>query len=34
MLAVTDSASEALKEVLKSDQARGKYLIIFFQGYG
>ena len=34
MLAVTDSASSALQDVLKSEQASGKHLIIFFQGYG
>lgn len=34
MLAVTDSASAALAQVMNSDQAQGKHLIIFFQGYG
>jgi len=34
MLSVTDSASVNLQTVLGSDQARGKHLIIFFQGYG
>lgn len=34
MLEITDSASTALQGVLKSDQAQGKHLIIFFQGYG
>jgi hypothetical protein len=34
MLAVTDSASTQLSAVLNSDQAKGKQLIIFFQGYG
>ena len=34
MLAVTDSASSQLKTVLDSPQAKGKHLIIFFQGYG
>ena len=34
MLAVTDAASTQLQAILTSDQARGKHLIIFFQGYG
>lgn len=34
MLVVTDSASAQLKTVLGSDQAKGKNLIIFFQGHG
>jgi hypothetical protein len=34
MLAVTNSASTQLSAVLNSDQAKGKHLIIFFQGYG
>jgi hypothetical protein len=34
MLNVTDTASTELKNVLASDQAKGKSLIIFFQGHG
>jgi hypothetical protein len=34
MLSVTDSASTQLSLVMNSAQAQGKYLIIFFQGYG
>jgi hypothetical protein len=34
MLAVTDTASTQLQTVMGSAQAQGKYLIIFFQGYG
>lgn len=34
MFEVTDSASEELKKVMDSEQAKGKELVIFFQGYG
>ncbi len=34
MLVVTDSASTELKKVFDNDQARGKYLILYFQGAG
>ena len=34
MLKVTDSASEELKKVINSEQAKGKELVITFQGYG
>ncbi len=34
MLVVTDKASEELKKVLESDNSKGKYLILYFQGAG
>jgi len=34
MLQVTPSASQELKKVLESEQAKGKQLIVFFQGFG
>ncbi len=34
MLVVSDLAKENLQKVLESDQAKGKNLIIFFQGHG
>ena len=34
MLVVSDTASTELKNVLASDQAKDKNLIIFFQGHG
>ena len=34
MLKVTNSASEELKKVMNSEQAKGKELVITFQGYG
>jgi len=34
MLAVTNSASTQIQAFMGSDQAKGKHLIIFFQGYG
>lgn len=34
MFFVSDSASTALQDVLKSDDADGKHLVIYFQGHG
>jgi hypothetical protein len=34
MLVITDTASEKLKEVLESDQAEGKELVLYYQGAG
>jgi len=34
MLEISDTASSELKKVLDSDQAKGKELIITFQGVG
>ncbi len=34
MLDVTDSASVELKKIMDSEQAKGKELILVFQGYG
>lgn len=34
MLSVSDTASEEFGKVLDSQQATGKHLILFFQGFG
>jgi Fe-S cluster assembly iron-binding protein IscA len=34
MLVITDAASEALKKVLDSEQAKNKNLILYYQGSG
>jgi len=34
MLVVTDNASTELTKVLQSDQAKDKYLILYFAGAG
>ena len=34
MLSVTDKARDELKVVLESEQAKGKHLIVYFQGHG
>lgn len=34
MLNVTDMARDELSTVLASEQAKGKQLIVYFQGYG
>lgn len=34
MLVITDSASTELAKVLQSDQAKDKYLILYFAGAG
>lgn len=34
MLQVTDAASQAIRQVLATATAKGKYLVVFFQGFG
>lgn len=34
MFNVTDKASEALTKALATDQAKGKHLVLFYQGAG
>jgi hypothetical protein len=34
MLIVTDKASEELQKILASDQAKGKGLVLYYQGAG
>ncbi len=34
MLQVTDTASKEIQQVLGSDQANGKQLVVYFQGFG
>ena len=34
MFTVTDNAASPLRELLSSEQARDKHLVIYFQGFG
>lgn len=34
MLAVSNAASQELNKVMDQDMAKGKILVIYFQGYG